>query len=267
MTSSKPAPRPVPAPQGGTSRPASAYTRFIPREELTGFAAWTPDSFSGPAGAPARAMPEPEPEPAPVAAAEPAEPEIDVSAWEARVQEARQQGWHDGYRDGLEALEAAKRQYAQQVSAQVAQVVAAFQDQIQALEARMAEALVDTAVTLARQVVRSELTQRPECIVQVAQEALAAVVLSAQHLRLRLNPEDVALVAEGAAESLEARSVQLVPDADVHRGGCRVESDLGQVDARIESRWAHAAAVFNVPRAWEADAPAETAPPALEAHE
>jgi flagellar assembly protein FliH len=189
--------------------------------------------------------PEPEPVEAPLAEAGPSDEE-----WEARVHEARQQGWHDGYRDGLEALEAAKRQFAQQVSAQVAEVAEAFQDGLTELEARLAQTLVETAVTLARQVVRSELQQRPEAVVQVAQEAMAAVVLSARHLRLRLNPEDAALVAEGAAEALKAREVQLVPDADIRRGGCRVESDLGQVDASIETRWAHAAAVFDVPLAW-----------------
>ena len=28
-------------------RPASTYTRFIPREELRGFAAWQPGAFDG----------------------------------------------------------------------------------------------------------------------------------------------------------------------------------------------------------------------------
>jgi flagellar assembly protein FliH len=34
------------------------------------------------------------------------------------------------------------------------------------------------------------------------------------------------------------------------RGGCVVESDLGGVDARIDTRWANAAAVFQVPLPW-----------------
>jgi flagellar assembly protein FliH len=38
--------------------------------------------------------------------------------------------------------------------------------------------------------------------------------------------------------------VLLQADAGVAAGGCVVESDLGQVDARIETRWAQAAAVL-----------------------
>ena len=160
------------------------------------------------------------------------------------IEEARAQGYSQGYRDGLEALDAAKRQYAQQMSAQVAQVLAAFDQQTQALDVRLADTLVRSAVLLARQVVRSEVAQRPELIVQVAQDAISAVILSARHLRLRLHPQDVALVEAGAADLLAARSVLLQADATLSPGGCIVESDLGQVDARIEQRWAQAVAVF-----------------------
>lgn len=267
MTSSKPGPRQVPPPQGVAPRSPNAYARFIPREELAGFQAWNPESFGGmgssePAAATqsqADADPALNPELHPdLASAEPElppePPEPTTEEWEARIGEARQQGWHDGYRDGLEALEAAKRQFAQQVSAQMGQLVGAFEDQIVALEDRMAQTLVETAVKLARQVVRAELQQHPECVARVAQEAINAVMLSARHLSLRLHPTDAKLVETGAREALDARDVQIIPDEAITPGGCVVESDLGRVDARIESRWAHAAAVFNVRQGWADDA-------------
>ena len=59
MTSSKPTAkgiRNVPAPQGG--KPASVYSRFIPREELADFAAWTPGMLeTGDAAAQPRTAP------------------------------------------------------------------------------------------------------------------------------------------------------------------------------------------------------------------
>lgn len=247
MTSSKPSGiRQVPPPPGSKDKPANAYARFIPREELSEFAAWTPGAF-GDMGAAVNGTPKPQaakaarPEPA-AAPAAPAEPTAEQ--WAARVEEARAQGYSQGYRDGLEALEAAKRQFAQQVSAQLAQLVAAFDEQTQALDAQLAATLVESTITLARQVVRSEIAQRPELVVQVAQDAIGAVILSARHLRLRLNPKDLPLVEAGAADLLKARGVLLQADAGIAAGGCVVESDLGQVDARIETRWAQAAAVL-----------------------
>ncbi|MFO1336649.1 MAG: FliH/SctL family protein [Burkholderiaceae bacterium] len=262
MTSSKPSGiRQVPPPAGSKDKPANAYARFIPREELSDFAAWTPDAFGGgdfgagagaAAGAAHAAKPQaragarPEPATAPAAPAEPT-----AEQWQARIEEARTAGYQQGYRDGLEALDAAKRQFAQAVSAQVGQLMAAFDQQTQALDARLADTLVQTAVTLARQVVRSEIAQRPELIVQVAQDAVGAVILSARHLRLRLHPQDLPLVEAGLADLLQARHVLLQADVALQPGGCVVESDLGQVDARIEARWAQAAAVLGQEQAYD----------------
>jgi flagellar assembly protein FliH len=262
MTSSKPSGiRQVPPPPGSKDKAANAYARFIPREELSDFAAWTPGAFGDLTGAPAgmhKPQPKPSLRPEPEAApAAPPEPTADE--WAARIEQARQQGYGQGYQDGLEALEAAKRAFAQQVSTQMAQVLAAFDEQTQGLDARLADTLVQTAVMLARQVVRSEIAQRPELIVQVAEDAIGAVMLSARHLRLRLNPKDLPLVEAGASDLLKARGVLLQADATLAPGGCVVESDLGQVDARIEQRWAQAAAVFGRSEPLQDDTEAEVA--------
>lgn len=236
--------RQVPPPPGHKDKPANAYARFIPREELDEFQAWTPGAFGEFGEAPAvNGVPRPQAARPEAAAPAPA-PEPTPEDWAARAEEARNAGYAQGYRDGLEALEAAKRAFAQQMGAQLGQLVAAFDAQTQALDARLADTLVQAAVTLARQVVRSEITHRPELVVQVAQDAIGAVILSARHLRLRLNPADLPLVEAGCAELLKARGVLLQGDITLAAGGCLVESDLGQVDARIEARWAQAAAVF-----------------------
>jgi flagellar assembly protein FliH len=78
----------------------------------------------------------------------------------------------------------------------------------------------------------------------VAQDAVNAVLMSARHIHVHVNPEDQAIVAEGASEALQARGARLIPSPSVQRGGCLIESDAGSVDARIEARWAQAAKVL-----------------------
>lgn len=234
----------------GDAPAPSPYTRFIPREEIGAFAAWTPEQF----GAPTETPPAPAAPPA-------APPAPSATDWQARVDAARQAGWSDGYRDGLQALDAAKRQHAQQTTAQVASVVMALQDQLATQQAQFAQALVDTALLLARQVVRSELAQRPELVAGVAADAVAAMVRSAQGMQLRLNPDDLALVQDGVGEVLAERQVLLRGDVAIARGGCVLDADLGHVDARIEQRWAQACATFGreLPLQGEpADAPDST---------
>jgi len=233
-------PRQVPPPNG-QAKPASSYSRFIPREELGEFASWTPDGFGGAANA----------RPGAAAPAQPAEPQPPTAEEiQAHLNAARQAGYHDGYRDGLVALEGFKQSFAQQMTAQIGQLLESFDRQLDGLEQQMADALARTATQLARQVVRTELTIHPELVAQVAQEAVNAVLMSARHIRVHVNPQDQPLIAEGAAEALQARGARLMASATIARGGCLIESDAGSIDARIESRWQQAAAALGQDVPW-----------------
>ena len=220
----------IPPPPG--SKAGAAYTRFIPREELGDFASWQPDPFAGRQASPSSQATK----------SAPAAP--DAAEWQARVAAARQAGYQDGYRDGLAALENFKQTFAQQATSQVGALLDAFDSQLMALDGELAQSLARTAVELARQVLRSELTQRPELVAQVATDAVNAVMLSARHISVHVHPQDLPLVAEGAEETLSARGARLLADATIERGGVRVDSDVGTIDARVAVRWAQAAAAL-----------------------
>jgi flagellar assembly protein FliH len=248
MTSSKP--KNIPSPNDQKAQ----YARFIPREELSSFAAWSPGDLGGP-GAPTHPLRRASDEPAKngTGAADVAEQIA------AQMRAARQAGYQDGYRDGLVALEGFKQSFASQTTAQVGALLASFGDELAGLQQEMARTLAITATQLARRIVRSELGLRPELIVHVAQEALDTLLLSAKHITLRVHPDDHALVADGAAEVLKARGARLLADASMMRGGCLVESDIGVIDASIDTRWRRAAAALGIDEPWDAPAAADTA--------
>jgi len=205
-------------------------------------------------GASATAGPEPAPEPAPPA------PSIEALQveWQAQLQQqvaaARTQGYQDGYRDGLVALESFKQSFASQASAQVAQLVQSLDSELGQLEQQMATSLARVATELARQVVRSELSVRPALVAQVAREAVGAVLASARQITVLVHADDQALVATGCEDALLARGARLLAQTGIQRGGCRVESDAGTVDARVASRWAQATHALGTGVAWDDDA-------------
>jgi flagellar assembly protein FliH len=222
-SSSKPTgPRQVPPPPG--SKPANSYSRFIPREELNSFAAWTPGSLSGGNETPNTGVHRPEP-PAP-----PAPNPVDELM--AQLKQVRQTGYQDGYRGAI---------------------VQGFGQQLDDLQQDMARALAVTATQLAKQMVRSELSVQPELVAVVATEAVDTLLLSARHITVRVHPDDHALVAQGASDVLAARGARLLSDADVLRGGCLVESDIGVIDATLEARWRRVAASLGCEQEWEGD--------------
>jgi flagellar assembly protein FliH len=225
----------IPPPEG--SKAGTSYTRFIPREELGEVRPWQPGSFGESRSRPGLGEQRP---------AGPTEQE-----WLARIEAARQQAYEEGYRDGMAALESFKQTYTTQVSARVGQLVQSFDGQWAQLETQMADALSRSAVLLAQQVVRSELSTQPSLVRTVAEEALNAVLMSARQVLVRVHPDDLPLVAEGAGEALQARGARLQADPRVQRGGCSVESDAGTIDATIENRWARAAQAMGHALPWQ----------------
>jgi flagellar assembly protein FliH len=241
-------PRQVPPPEGGSTKPSS-YSRFIPREELNSFAAWNPGSFTdGPAAAtPGVQKQEPPPPP------EPSPEELLAQ----HVNAARQQGYQDGYRDGLVALEGFKQSFAMQTTQQVGGLLQALGTQLDDLQQDMARALAVTATHLAKQIVRSELSVRPELVAIVATEAIDTLLLSARHITLRVHPDDQPLVLQGAGDVIAARGARVLADPEITRGGCLVESDIGVIDATLETRWRRAAATLGCDQGWDSSVTAE----------
>ena len=233
-------PRPVPPPAEGAraTAPRDVYSRFIPREELSSFESW---SFGDGSGARAPGAPRAEPEPA----ADPAEQQAHA------LRAARQSGYQEGYRDGLVALEGFKQSFASQTTAQVGALVRSVGEQLDALQQELARALATTAAALARQVLRSELALRPEAVAAVAEQAIAALLPSARHVALRVHPDDHALIAAHSADAIAARGARLVSDPLIARGGCRIESDIGLVDATTDERWRRAVAALGADMPWD----------------
>jgi flagellar assembly protein FliH len=251
----------VDLPDGLLQRPATpSYARFIPREELGSAVAWVPDSLD----AQRRQGPG-----APAAEAEPAAPPVDPAAlraarqaqWQARLAEVFAQGRQLGRDETAEAMRAEarqaldtfRRQQASEVGAPVAALLAQFQQGLDGLEHALSRRLAGIAMQMARQVVRNELKTSANLVVDVTQEALADVLLSARHITVKVHPDDLSLIAEGCADAVDARGAKLVADHHIERGGCLVESDLGVVDARMATRWASAVQAMGSPTLAEVD--------------
>ena len=257
----------VAAPAGSKSagKNTSSYSRFIPSEELGAFKAWQPGALAGverrteerrhdDRGTADRRAPGVADGPPPASAAAPGAtrtggassvssapaPGPSATEWQARVTAARQAGYQDGYRDGLVALEGFKQSFAQQNTAQIGALLTAFDEQLQALDGDIAQALARTALLLAQQVLRTEVQQRPEVVADVARQAVNTVMHSARQVTVHVHPQDLPLVNQGAEEVLKARGARLRADSSILRGGVLVSSDVGTVDARVGTRWAEA---------------------------
>jgi flagellar assembly protein FliH len=211
---------------------ARTGARFIPRQSIGVVTSWQPVALGD------------------TEDALPTRPEIN-----AEVAAARQRGYDQGYGDGIAAQVALNDDRARQAHAQVGELLRGFDAEFAALEDAMAQALARAATRLAREMLRAELTLNPAHVATLARDAVDALLASARHVVVKVNPQDLALVEQGAGDAIQARGAKLAADATIARGGVRVASDIGAVDATLAVRWRDAVAALGGPEWDDADAP------------
>lgn len=96
-------------------------------------------------------------------------------------------------------------------------------------------------MAVAEQVIRREVAVDPNLVVSIIENALQASVRSDSY-RISINPADLEVVNAQKPLFLASisglRNLSIDADAAISRGGCRVDSELGDVDATIESQLA-----------------------------
>ena len=189
----------------------------------------------------------PVPQPAPV------DPQLE----RLRAQ-AREQAWAAGHAEGYAAgLEQGLAEGRRRAAEELAQNRAAFADLLDSLAAPLAEleqqlldALLQLGCALARRVLRHELSVAPARIAELVREGVAALPATARQVSVHLNPLDLDLVRGSGPRGRGDARVELVADAGISRGGCRISSEASEVDLTLETRLDEAFA-----RLRESDAP------------
>lgn len=162
---------------------------------------------------------------------EPAQPT--VRDLEAIQQQARDEGRAAGLAEGR----AIAQQELRLRLAQLEALCEAAARPLQALDEQTADELAHLAMVTAGRVVARELQQHPELVAQAVREAAQALPAATRELRIYLHPDDLALVR---ALEVAERDWQLLADASLARGDCRMESPRSRLDARVETRLAAA---------------------------
>ncbi|MFB4204189.1 MULTISPECIES: flagellar assembly protein FliH [Arhodomonas] len=167
--------------------------------------------------------------------------EIERMQAEARAEAARE-GRREGYEKGFaEGRQAGLDQGQAEIKRRAGELQALL-DSLQApaaeMDAEVEQGLAELALAVARQVIRREIVTQHGEIVGVVREAVAELPLDNREVRLRVHPDDAAVLRDAGVEG----EWRIVEDPSVNRGGCLVDSGASHVDARLETRIANVAA-------------------------
>ncbi|ANF27790.1 flagellar assembly protein FliH [Stutzerimonas stutzeri] len=182
---------------------------------------------------------------------------------EAIRQEAYNEGFSTGEKDGFHAGQLKARQEAEaalnpkleSLEKLMTQLLEPIADQDRNLE----HAMVTLVSQLAREVIQRDLLVDSSQIRQVLREALKLLPMGASNVRIYINPQDFDLV-KGLRERHE-ETWRIVEDSDLLPGGCRIETEQSRIDASVETRLGQA-----ISQLFEQQRENATSPPEADLH-
>ncbi|HDS1680086.1 TPA: flagellar assembly protein FliH [Pseudomonas putida] len=210
---------------------------LIRARDLEGVDVWALPSFDP--------EPEPEPEPAPEVVEEEVEEvpleevqPLTLEELEAIRQEAYNEGFATGEREGFHSTQLKVRQEAEEALAaklaSLEQLMGHLLDPIAEQDAQIERSVVHLVAHMARQVIGRELRSDSSQITQVLREALKLLPMGADNIRIHLNPQDFELAK--ALRERHEESWKLLEDEALLPGGCRIETLHSRIDATMETR-------------------------------
>ena len=115
------------------------------------------------------------------------------------------------------------------------------QDKRGEILAETEQEIVDLVLLIARKVIKVISENQRDVIIANVIQALRKVK-SKGNVIIRVNMSDMQLATEHKQEFIKlmenANSIQVVEDSSVDKGGCIIETDFGEIDARISSQLA-----------------------------
>ena len=153
---------------------------------------------------------------------------------EAIQKQAYEEGFAQGHKDGIDAGQTQIQARVRRLDQLMTTLATPFAD----LDQRVEQELVTLAMAVARQLVRREIKTDPGQIVAVVREALSALPIASQNVRLHMHPEDAALVRAALSLTDGEHAWRIIEDGLQGRGGCQLVTDTSRIDAGVETRLA-----------------------------
>jgi len=155
-----------------------------------------------------------------------------------QLEAIQSQAYNEGFALGQkEGLADAQRQISEK-TAKLDAIMGSLSQPLAEQDDELVKEVVDLSLAVVKQLIRRELKSDPGEIVAVVREAVALLPVGGSTIRLRLNPEDAAIVSDHLPSADGERAWSIIEDPALSRGGCRVSTENSNIDATMETRLA-----------------------------
>jgi len=151
------------------------------------------------------------------------------------TEEARQKGYKAGYESGWQEGKVEVERLVSRIHVIIERLIQKRNEIIEGAETQ----LINLVLLMVKKVVKVISENQKNVVISNVIQALRKLK-SRGDVVIRVNLEDVQLATEHTKEFIRMieniRSVSIVEDTTVDKGGCVIETDFGEIDARISSQ-------------------------------
>ena len=102
------------------------------------------------------------------------------------------------------------------------------------------EHMIETILLIARKIIKDEVSNRKDVVINNIRSALKKI-RGQEDIRIRVNLADEKITAEKKSSFIQKlekiKNIQIIEDSRVSQGGCIIESDIGSIDATVETQF------------------------------
>lgn len=168
--------------------------------------------------------------------------------YEERLREGYERGYEEGFAKGyIDGKQEAEKKAQEEVKVKVEELKSQIElfkkvsEELSTFKERQLELLLPQIMRLsfkiAEKVVATKINLDREVTVEILREALKEVPLDEENIIIKLNPEDLSMIADKLGElGLEGKKIKLEPISSIHRGDVEIETESLHIVSTLEKK-------------------------------
>jgi flagellum-specific ATP synthase len=161
------------------------------------------------------------------------------NAGDSKLKAIESQAYQLGYAEAKERTLIDEKSKQQPIEQLLSASKRALDDHMRTIRSTVEKDVIDCAVAIARDIIQHEISQQPEHSTRILRKALQ-MANGQECIKIKANPEDGETVRSLLHDEIDdtdtADKVEVIADQNIDQGGCLIETDFGNIDARIEQQ-------------------------------
>lgn len=163
-----------------------------------------------------------------------------------RAKSLEEEGFKKGYEEGIKKAEQEAQEFLDKEKKRIQDICDKLMSILQKIDTYRSDLvkellpdLISLSVEIAEKIIKKEVELDKNIVSYIAQEALSKVEDAVDTVTIKVNPIDYDIIVEHLnilKDASSLKTINIEPVSSIQRGGCIIETEKGEIDARISEQ-------------------------------